>query len=186
MKKSPFIVLCFSILVVFSCKQTNEEASIEPKIETKPINLAPKEDSLQIDFPEISVNSTPTEIKKVIEETVATIDQSLSKLKKKEGAITLYQIPNTPLTIWYYNNSPIKIEHGVANDSGKIESTFKYYLNENGVWYSDQLFAKYIFQNQELIFWMDSEWNVNEIPVENFKAREKHLRETVQFLISQI
>lgn len=181
MKKQIFLLLIFSSLTIIGCKNKDKEQIKETNEQTKVKNQF----SLNLQYPEIDSASSPLEIKKSVENVIETIDQSQSELKKKEMIITLYNISNTPLTIWYSNNIPIKIVHGVTNDSGKFDGQFKYYLKNGKLWYSDQIFAKYLFQDEKLKYWMNELWNINDIPVKSFTDRENQLLETVKSIITK-
>ena len=105
----------------------------------------------------------------------------MPKLKKKQLKTTLFNIPNTPVTIWYANGKPVKIEYGVTDDSGTFDGVFQYYLKDGKLWFANQIFANYIFQNNELKYWLDENWNVNEIPKKDFKGAER--KDIIEVLI---
>jgi len=181
MKKQLFLLLIFSSLTAIGCKNNDKEPIKKFNDQTE----VQDEFSLNLTYPEIVLDSNPLELKKSVEKVIEIIDQSQSKLKKKELIITLSNISNTPLTIWYYNKIPLKIVHGVADDSGKIDGQFKYYLKNGKLWYSDQIFARYLFQDEKLMYWMDEQWNINDIPLKSFSNRENQLIETVKILIAK-
>ena len=140
------------------------------------------------------INTTPKftnkansyEIRQVCDSVISMIDNSLSNLKKVEKKLTIYKIPNTPITIWYSDsNLPVKIEHAVTNDAGEFSGKFQYYFISGRFWYSDQIFAKYLFDSGKLIFWMDEHWRINEISENNFKDREAIIKSVVEKLLTE-
>jgi len=100
--------------------------------------------------------------------------------------LTLNEIQNTPVDIWYQNGIPIKIEHGVTDDSGEFSGKFTYYLNQGKIWYSEQIYARYLFENDALKYWMDEGWNINEIPSEDMKTRGDDLTRIISFLVDEM
>lgn len=180
--KNQLIVLLLLFAFAFnSCKTKEKETTPITNEETTAIN----EFSLTVDYPVISSSSNPSEIKKSVESVTKIIDQAEEKFTKEALTLTLNNTANTPATIWYNNTTPIKITHGVANDAGAINGEFSYYLKEGKLWYSDQLFAKYLFEGEKLKYWMDAQWNVNNVSQENFTNREKQLLETVNSILKE-
>jgi hypothetical protein len=175
----------FSILVICSCNNNKEKVK-EIKSYTMEVEKLRNENILQIEFPKIISNMDQSDLKNKIENVVSKIDKSLPDLEKKSKLVTLNKIQNTPVTIWYSYNKPIKIEHGVTDDAGKFTGVFTYYLNQEKVWFSNQIFAKYLFQDDKLKYWMNEEWSINDIPANDFKDQEKRITGIVNYLISEL
>lgn len=134
--------------------------------------------------PKFTDTTNSNEIKQVCDSVISMVDNSLPKLKKVEKKLTIYKTPNTPVTIWYSDsNLPVKIEHAVTDDSREFSGKFQYYFINGQFWYSDQIFAKYIFDSGKLIYWMDEHWRINEISANNFKDRETSIKSVVEKLL---
>lgn len=78
---------------------------------------------------------------------------------------------------------PVKIEHAVNDDSGEFRGTFQYYFIAGQLWYSDQVYARYIFDSNHLLYWLDEQWRINEMPANNFKDREMLLKTNTEKLL---
>lgn len=185
MKKQLITLAILSTITIVGCK-TNEKKQVQ-ETETKKevVKEVAKEFVLNIDYPDISTTTNATGIKSSVEKVTHKINQSLSKLKKKKTTIDLNNIANTPLTIWYSNNTPIKVTHGVGDDSGKIDGEFSYYLKNGKIWYSEQIFARYLFDNNKLKYWMDEQWNINDYPANDITDRQNQLIKTLNHLIEK-
>jgi len=144
--------------------------------------LINKKDKLIITAPNISNTTNSNEIRQTCESVIAGINDSLPKLKKVEKKLTYQQVPNTPVTIWYSDtNLPVKIECAVTDDSGDFKGDLiQFYFINGQFWYSDQIFARYLFDSNKLKYWMDENWNINEIPADIFKERESILKSDVE------
>ena len=184
MKPIVLTAIVFGVITIGFCKNKNNVSSQKKPEETKPI----KKPSLTIEYPDFSTisSSTAREREKMVLSVVKKIDANESKLKRENKYMTLDGIANTPVTIWYLHNTPIKIHMGVADDSGEISGVFKYYLKNRKIWYVNQIFARYLFDNGKLKYWMNKTWNVNRILDRDFKAREKSIKETVALLLSRM
>ncbi|HAH23073.1 MAG TPA: hypothetical protein DCL77_04805 [Prolixibacteraceae bacterium] len=136
--------------------------------------------------PKLTKSTIIYEIKKACEPIIDRIDSSLSKLKKVEKKLTIYAVPHTPVTIWYSEiDQPVKIECAVTDDSGVFTNTFKFYFLDGHLWYSDQIFARYLFDVDKLQFWMDENWKINDIPTVDFNNREASIKGIIAELLSK-
>jgi hypothetical protein len=157
----------------------------EPQLEVK--NEDSKSIDLGVTMPLLTNNSNSEEIRNKCESTISIIDNSLSKLEKFETKLTFNNVADTPVTIWYANsNMPVKIEHSVTDDFGKFTDKFHYYFIDGQLWYSNQIFARYIFNSGKLLFWMDENWGINNIPSNDFKNREIVIKSNVEQLLAEI
>jgi hypothetical protein len=137
-------------------------------------------------FPEINQMANSDEIRSISESVITEIDKALPELKKVEKKLTLFEIPETPVTIWYSDSDlPVKIEHGVANDSGEFSGKFQYYFIKGQLWYSDQIYARYLFESDHLIRWMDENWRESEDNPKYLKDREGVIKSNVDKLLYQ-
>lgn len=177
--KKMWYSLFLSFLVISSCqkKYTNlkQTRSIEQE-KSESIELIKK-------VPEFTDTTKSYAIRRTCESIVNTIDEALPKLKKIEKKKIYDNIPNTPITIWYSDDLPVKIECAVTDDSGAFTDKVKFYFIKGQLWYSDQIFARYIFSSNKLIFWMDENWNINDISSKDFKDCEMHLKSEVKMLL---
>jgi hypothetical protein len=149
------------------------------------LTLATAQNNLIKTIPKFTKTTKSYEIKQTCESIVIAIDKALPELKKIEKKLLYDNVSKTPVTIWYSNNNvPVKIECAVTDDSGAFTDKVKYYFINGQFFYSDQIFARYIFDSNKLIFWMDENWNINEIPLNNFKDREMFLNSEVKRLLS--
>jgi hypothetical protein len=131
-------------------------------------------------FPEINQMANSDEIRSISESMITEIDKALPKLKKVEKKLTLFDIAETPATIWYSDSDlPVKIEHGVANDSGEFTGKFQYFFIKGQLWYSDQIYARYLFESDHLIRWMDENWRESEDNPQYLKAREEVIKSNI-------
>lgn len=178
---SMFLIL----LTVSNCKKTERNTKTEAKENSKEV-AKNTETVLKFELPKISPTTNVKDIEPAYKAQINKVEAALPGLKKKEIKTTLNNVPNTPLRIWYDHNGPVKIEYGVADDSGTIDGVFQYYLNDGKLWYADQIFAKYIFQDNKLKYWLDENWNVNEIPQNDFNKAEEMMLKDVESLIDQM
>jgi len=89
-----------------------------------------------------------------------------------------------PVRIWRSKDGdPVKIALAVANDGGEFTNEFKFYFLDGQLFYSDQLFARYIFDEENLLYWLDENWNINDIPEEFFNNRNEYIRQTVSKIL---
>lgn len=187
-KSTYFIFLAFSLLVLFSCGNSAQNQTETPEQETaqtEPAKPAPeKKPSFTINYPALDANTKLEEATKIVQDFAKSIDDNASKLELKQATKTISDVPNTPLSIWYLNGVPVKIEHAVADEAGLTEEVFTYYLKEGKPLYLNQIYARYIFNDQGMKWWLDKNWEANDIPEKNFNARAEQLRETVENLSS--
>lgn len=171
-------LICFTILLGCNNSKKNETITDNDNQKTsKPIEVVDT-------FPKFSNTPTSDKIRQTSDSIVKKIDATIPKMTKEEKKIKIYGTPNTPVTIWYSNsNTPVKIVHSVANESGEFKDKFQYYFIDGKLWYSDQVFARYIFDNTNLKYWLDENWRINDIPENNFKEREKTIEENINKLL---
>ncbi|MBS3737988.1 hypothetical protein [Mesohalobacter halotolerans] len=180
--KNIFIYALISFSVVVSCNKTNKGKSTT---ESDNQNKSKTNELVDI-FPKFSNTTSSNTIRKTSDSIVKKINATLSELKKEEKKITIYGTPNTPVTVWYSNsNVPVKIEHAVVNDSGVFNGKFEYYFIGGKLWYSNQIFARYIFDKNNLKYWLDENWKINDIPENNFKEREKTIKKNTNKLLQK-
>lgn len=180
--KNLFFCSFIFLIILTGCASRNANTTTHKTIEQKKAESA----ALDITFPKFNNTTNSTEIKQTCDCIILKIDSALSKLRKVEKKMTLYDKPNTPVTIWYSDtNVPVKIVHAVTNDSGKFTDQFHYYFIAGQFWYSNQLFARYIFDNDNLQYWLDENWNINEISATDFKNREMFLQNTIKKILAK-
>lgn len=175
--KNLFVYSLVFLILLTGCSNRDKYTKTNEKEEQK------KSDSTAIikTFPKLDQMSNSKSIKQTCDSIVLIIDNILPKLKKVEKKTTLYNTPNTPVKIWYSDSDlPVKIEHAVTNDSGKFAGKFQYYFINGQIWYSNQIYARYIFDDMQLILWLDENWRINKIPDNNFKDREITLKTNIE------
>ena len=184
-KTNLFMIIAVLIITMISCKK--EVNKVETNVvEKSKVEVKNRGSDLRINLPEIGATAHIKDIESAYKAQIKKVDVALPKLKKKQLKTTLFNVPNTPVTIWYANGKPVKIEYGVTDDSGAFDGVFQYYLKDGKLWFADQIFAKYIYQNNELKYWLDENWNVNEIPKKDFKDAEKNILSSVNTVINQL
>ena len=180
------------VLTLYSCNETAKKDASGTKAEPVKAEANTKTETnknkpvLEINLPKINGSSGINDVVSAYKSQIGKVESALSKLQKKEIKTTLFNTPNTPVTIWYSDNKPVKITYGVTDDSGAFDGVFTYYLKDGKLWFSDQIFAKYIFQDNKLKYWLDENWNENDIPAKDFKDREKSVLNNVNTLLGQI
>jgi len=187
-RKLVIISLSFMALTLFNCKKTENKVETNVKTNTEvkaKVNLKKDKTELQLDIPKINTTTNIKDVENTYKLQIKKTEAALHKLEKKQKKVTLIDIPNTPISIWYANKKPVKIECGVTGDTGDFDGVFQYYLKDGKVWFTDQIFAKYVFQDNELKYWLDENWNVNEIPEKDFKDAEKRIIRIVDTMIDQ-
>ncbi|MFO7703189.1 MAG: hypothetical protein R6V37_09415 [Psychroflexus maritimus] len=178
--KREIICSLILLLLLLGCINSNQSKPITINEEQK------KSDSVSITWPKLSPRASSEEIRITCDSVTTKINKTLPKLKKIEKKITLYNVPNTPVSIWYSKaNLPVKIEHAVANESKEFTGKFHYYFINGNLWYSNQIYAKYIFENNQLSFWLNEHWNINEVTEKNYKDREKNLQKDIAKLLTK-
>ena len=186
MKAPTVLILILSLLIFDSCKNQPENKITKEKAAPVELGSEQNKTSASIEFPIIETNLTPSERKNKIEGVLGKINERLPEFEKKSKSLTLNEVQNTPVDIWYQNGIPIKIEHGVTDDSGEFSGKFTYYLNQGKIWYSEQIYARYLFENDALKYWMDEGWNINEIPSEDMKTRGDDLTRIISYLVDEM
>jgi len=152
-------------------------------LSVKPQVLPPILEELKgnIDVPVFSTTTTTAAFENGVGELVKEIEKSLQGVKPVEKMLTIFDKPNTPVKIWFSekDQKAIKIEQGEANDSGQFTGTSSYFFVNGDLWFSDQPFAKFIFESDKLKYWLDENWNINQIPEENIKSREENIKQNL-------
>lgn len=161
-------------LALLGCQSSEEKAITSDLLENdKPV-------SKELNPPKFESTFTSNEIRENCEPIVNEINNSLEDLRKIEKKTSFYGVENTPVSIWYSNtNVPVKIECAVTNDSGVFSGVFQFYFIDGQLWYSDQIFARYLFSADTLQFWLDENWNDNKIPYSELKIRSNEIKETI-------
>jgi len=177
------LIVCSLIfwILLAGCINRNRSTIIPEKVEQK------KSKSIELinSFPKFDKTTNSNEIRQTCDSIMTIIDRALPELKKVEKKITIFDMPNTPVTIWYSDsNLPVKMEHAVADESREFTGKFQYYFIAGHFWYSYQIFARYIFDNNKLIYWLDEHWRINEIPAVNFQDREMTLKTDIEKLLN--
>jgi hypothetical protein len=128
-----------------------------------------------IKWPDLNLSSREN-----CEPIVNEINNSLEDLRKIEKKTSFYGVENSPVSIWYSStNVPVKIECAVTNDSGVFSGVFQFYFIDGQLWYSDQIFARYLFSADTMQFWLDENWNDNKIPYSELKIRSNEIKEII-------
>lgn len=170
--KTLVVVVLISFLA-FGCKQSS--------------NTKNESNSTQVvlNAPELDSSSTSKELKTKTQSLVKKIDDLSLEATKKQKLVSLFNLEEAPATLWYTEDGTLlKIECASAGESGNINAIISYYFVDGDLWYSDQVFAKYIFKEDRLQFWLDEQWNINQIPSENMKSRERIIQQQVEVLTS--
>lgn len=138
-----------------------------------------------IDPPSLVPSSGTDEIKYAVETTLAEFEVQSANLGIQEKTITLFEQPNTQVKVWFVIDEPVKIEHGAVSNSGEMDKTFIYYLENKKLWYADQVAAKYVFDKGEMKFWLDENWEVLETRPEMMDQHEKIIKEVVDSILAK-
>jgi hypothetical protein len=179
MKIQIILLVIFSILTTVGCDNKVSKSNGDALL----VSNTSTECTLQAAFLENTAYTNPSSIKKQVEEIVEKIDRSQSQLNVKNTMITFNNVPDTPLSIWYCNNAPVKITLGAIDDSGKMVGEFKYYLMDATLWYSDQIYTKYIFKNKQLKYLMNENWELANTSSASLAESEQRLQKTINILI---
>ena len=187
------ILTCIILIgiIAISCVGGSNSETNEKERKTEQTDLqSPGEVKKSIesfDVPVFSKTSTRQDFKNGTEKLVNEIEKSLDGVKPLEKKLTIFNHQNTPVKIWFSENSrqPIKIEQGEAKDSGEYTGLSSYYFIDGDLWYSGQPFAQYIFESEKLMYWLDENWNINQIPEEDLKSREEVLNENVALMLNE-
>ena len=172
------LIFCF---LLASCINRSRSTIIPETVEQK------KSKSIELiySFPKFENTTNSNEIRQKCDSIMTLIDRALPELKRVEKKITIFDIPNTPVTIWYSDsNLPVKMEHAVADESREFTGKFQYYFIAGQFWYSNQIYARYIFDSNKLIYWLDEHWSINEIPANDFQDREMTLKSNIEKLLN--
>ncbi len=180
--KNSLVVLSL-LFSMISCQPSSQESVNTTEVTEKVDQNA---FSLEIEKPVLSSSLTPDQINSEVNIVVGKIDNSLDKLRLVETKMTLDQVENTPVKVWYSNEQAYKIEYGVSDDSGEFTDVFQLYFINGKVWFSNQIYAKYVFDEDRLQFWLDPNWNMNQIDKKDFIARGEQIKNTVSSILSQV
>ena len=163
MKKNKILFAIILSSVLFGCDDAGKQKKSAKVEVTTPVEA--KELKVSLDVPVFSVSSTPQEFENGVQKNVNEIEKSLSDLDLMEKKLTIYDTPNIPIKVWFSkkDHKPVKIEQGVTNDSRKVTGSFTYYFVNGDLWYSNQIYAKYVFEAGKLKYWLDENWNINQI-----------------------
>jgi hypothetical protein len=166
-------LLLIALVFVYSCKNSSSKNKKIKQTKTT-ITKVEKKQNIEIEIPDIDSITDLRDLKHIYEGAIKNVNNSLDKLETKTIKITMNNIPNTPVTIWYNNKMPVKIEYGVADDFGEIIDVFAYYYKDNKVWLFDGIFSKYIYKNDKLRYWVNEKWKVvSNVSAKNFKEAEE-------------
>lgn len=172
------------MMFVISCKQDKDFVNTSKN----PINQSVKTGDIK--FPFLNGDTNLKALKNTVEKTINAIDSSLSKFNSKDIEITYDGVNNIPTTIWYQNGKPIKIKHGVAEETGEINGYISYYLDNGKIWFVDNEYTKAIFQNQQLKYWYwvntDKDWVIQDAPKEHIILQEKDILTTINHIINEV
>lgn len=173
MQKKLIYQIIFS-LALLGCQSSQEKAI------SSDLSVIDKSGSKELKPPKFESTFTSNEIRENCEPIVNEINNSLADLRKIEKKTSFYGVENTPVSIWYSNtNVPVKIECAVPNDSGIFTGAFQFYFIDGKLWYSDQIFAKYLFSADTLQFWLDENWNDNKIPYSELNIRGNEIKDII-------
>jgi len=166
-------LLIASLIFVVGCKNDSVKNSDQQQ-ETKTEKVWPE-------FNEPTAESLKSKTTAVLDKLDAQLDNLQSKELTLPGT---GGIPDAPVKIWSSaEGKPVRIDQGIANDAGKISATIKYYFIEGKLFYSDQIFARYLFNDEQLQFWLDEQWNVNDPEEVDYGMRDEHVKLTVTKLL---
>jgi hypothetical protein len=175
-----FIYQIILSLALFGCQSSQEKAKESDLFEKD------KFDPKELIAPRFESTTDSNTIRASCEPIINEIDISLSELQKIEKKTSFYGVDNTPVSIWYSSsNVPVKIECAVTNDSGVFSGVFQFYFIDGQLWYSDQIFARYLFSADSLQFWLDENWKNNNVPDSELKVRENVIREEIWRVIAE-
>ena len=119
MKNSTILLAVMLLSVLSGCDNTEKQQKSTGEEVTAPAENRESKESF--DVPVFSGSSAPHEFESGVQRIVNEIEKSLSDLNLIEKKLTM------------------------TDDSGQITASFKYYFVNGDLWYSDQIFAKYIF-----------------------------------------
>ena len=168
------IVILIALAFVYSCVDSSSKNENTKHAKTIILNVDKKAEVLNIEIPDIDSITDLNNLKEIYQGAIKNIKNSLDNIESKTIHVTMNNIPNTPVTIWYNKDNLVKIDYGVADDSGEITDVFTYYYDNDKVWLIDAIFAKYIFKNDKLIYWVNENWKeVDNVSLKDFKNSEK-------------
>jgi hypothetical protein len=120
--------------------------------------------------------------------TINKIDAHALQSNRVDTVLNIDDQQKTPLTYCYDSDGIIKIEYGVKDDDGEFTGIFRYYFIEKKLWLADQIFAKYIFDDDgRLKFWLSETWTESETNKSaDFVDREKRINSQVDEIRGQL
>ena len=189
MRIKKILVTVVATIVALSCQQNQKKKLSNSKAKTKvdtALSLENKPNTTDTSIVSYS-NAAAKNMQRKIEE----IDSIASLSKKIEAQITLDEIKNTPVTVWYDKYKlPIKAEYGVTDDAGEFTDKFILYFSNGKLVCSDWILAKFIFDsNGKLIYWLNESWEISETEATAgpyFKEKEEMNLNTVEELLSKV
>jgi hypothetical protein len=156
-------------------------------------NPTAKPQKTQTDKPTIHIPDMSEEFNQSLAQrcvyTISEIDAYCMQLDRHDTIVNVDKNGDTPVTYWKdRSNTPVKIEYGVKGESGKVTAVFRLYFVDKKLWLSDELFAKFLFDNNgELKFWLGETWTVSETKTTaDFIDRKKSIQTKVQNLLHQL
>lgn len=167
MKFSPFLILI--LLLNITCQPSDSKSSASEAIE--------------FSYPKYDSTATSEELKTTSLALIKHINNQCLQARKQDKTVSLFGQQETPVSLWYSKQGELlKIDCGVANESGLIQDKFSYYFIQDKLWYANQIYAQYILDDGQLQFWLDEHWKKNSISSRDKKSRAVSLQKQVEVL----
>ncbi len=163
MKKLPSSLLTASALalLMLSCNPKQGSQSTAPAEEEPPKT----EEEL--------AQRVITKVQRILENTeerLATVDPIADTMPAELG---LQQ--GRALKLWMENEKAVKLTVTEPNDEGAMTGQSVFYFAGPDLFYAEQPFARFIFMNGELEYWLDENWQVNQMSEQALDQREAYL-----------
>ncbi|NBC08476.1 MAG: hypothetical protein GVY26_14885 [Bacteroidetes bacterium] len=162
MKIAPLLFFTVAALLLTACtpKQSSQSAA-----------TAPAEEKPQTE--EELAQRVITKVQRIIENT----DDRLSAVEPVVDTMPVeYGFEEgRVLKLWMEDNQAVKLTVTEPDDEGAMTGLSTFYFGGQDLFYASQPFARFIFLNGKLEYWLDENWTVNPMSPQLLDQREELL-----------
>jgi hypothetical protein len=159
----------FSTAVACTPKQSNQ-ATTAPPAEDKPQT----EEELAA--------RVITKVQQIIENTddrLSTVEPVVDTMPVETGLAE-----GRVLKLWMENDQAVKLTVTEPDDEGQMTKMSTFYFGGQDLFYASQPYARFIFINGKLEYWLDTNWAVNPMTAQMLDQREGLLYEEANTYLS--
>lgn len=150
------------VLLLTSCNDKTANTPTKPQKEAKPTTA--------VNSIDIKHNLNTIEISNLITKEVSEAEKQIAVTTPKTFHFNLDHNENTPALVWYKEGQPIKISHGVPDETGKVLDTTSYYFNNGKLWLATSPYSKNVYKNDKIMYWLDENNTMHKLSKERLTS----------------